>query len=225
MRCFLLTIGFLISLPPTGFALDTDHDLTARVKTALAADSALKSLSLMVSVQDGVAVVGGPVPSSAVNDRLTSTVKAIPGVTEARVNCWVPAGENPLPLAVKAKLAPPEVKGRTVALPLALPAGIEERAAYSPVPPPAPSAPRGPSEHPTIPSPRLPMTPSQDVAAAAEAVRSSDARFDGLVLSVSTGTVVIAGTVREGAEAWDLAAAVRRVPGVDRVVVARTTLR
>jgi hypothetical protein len=71
----------------------------------------------------------------------------------------------------------------------------------------------------------VPVTPSQDVAAAVEAVRKSETRFDGLTISVKAGTVLIAGRVRDGSEAWDLAAAIRRVPGVDKVVVGRTTLR
>ena len=100
-----------------------------------------------------------------------------------------------------------------------------QNAAYSPVPPPAPPAPKGPPEFPTIPSPRVPMTPSQDVAAAVDAVRKSDDRFTGLVLSVNAGTVLISGSIHDGTEAWDLAAAVRKVPGVDKVIVGRTTQR
>lgn len=219
MRHLLLAVGgtFLASM---AFASDTDHDLLLKVKTAIAAEPVLRSINVTVSVADGVAVLGGQVPSSSATELLVKAVKAVPGVSTVRADCWVPPTEDPLQAAMRAKLQPVSTPVKSPAVPF-----MGSSAAYSPVPPPAPPAPSGPPEYPTIPSPRVPVTPGQDVATAAEAIRKSDYRFDGLLLSVTAGTVTISGNVRDGAEAWDLAAAVRRVPGVERVIVGRTIPR
>lgn len=211
-----LILGGLVWLAGNLHAADPDCDLLLKVKAAIAAEPSLRSLNLMISVQDGIAVIGGPVPAANLKEPLVKAVKAVPGISDARVSCWIPAREDALPGLVKAKLHP--------VVPVQ-PMGLAATSAYSPVPPPAPPAPPGPKEYPTIPSPQVPVVPSQDVAAAVEQVRRSDRRFEGLVLAVNAGTITIAGTVRDGSEVWDLAAAVRKVPGVDKVIVARTTVR
>ena len=214
----------------------TDFDLMCRVKSAIAADPLLKNINLMVSVIDGGAVVGGAVASDAMSARVSQLLHTVPGITDVKVSCWVPTVEDPLRKMVAARLKAvtaaseipdPRIGATTVTLRhmptmtyLLEPAAMQPAAsAYSPVPPPAPPAPAGPPEFPTIPSPSVPVIPNQDVAAAVEAVQSSVLRYSTLKVVVKAGSVTISGTASDAADAWDLALELRKVPGVDRVIV------
>ena len=214
----------------------TDFDLMCRVKSAIAGDPLLKNINLMVSVIDGGAVVGGAVASDAMSARVSQILHTVPGITDVKVSCWVPAVEDPLRKMVAARLKAvtpateildPRIGATTVTLRhmptmtyLLEPAALRPAAsAYSPVPPPAPPAPSGPPEFPTIPSPSVPVLPKQDVAAAVEAVQSSVLRYSTLKVIVKAGSVAISGTASDAADAWDLALELRKVPGVDRVIV------
>ena len=207
-----------------------------RVKSAIATDPMLKNINLMVSVIDGGAVVGGAVASDAMSARVSQLLRTVPGITDVKVSCWVPAVEDPLRKMVAARLkagiAPDEVPDprigtTTVALRhiptmsyLLEPAAVRPAmSAYSPVPPPAPPAPSGPPEFPTIPSPSVPVLPKQDVAAAVEAVQSSILRYSTLIVAVKAGAVTISGAASDAADAWELASELRKVPGVERVIV------
>jgi hypothetical protein len=208
---------------------DSDLDLVSAVKTVLAAEAG--KLPLTVSVQDGVAVVGGAVPKAAMGDAIAARLKTLPGLKDVRLNLWVPAHEDPLASAVKAKLkdtvAIAPMAPAVTLMPVLRPAlnatppmtMVAQRAdtGYSPVPPPAPPAPAGGPEHATIPPPRVPVLPGQNVAVAAEAVKLLDARFQKLKLAIHYGTVTITGADMDAA--WDLAALVRKVPGVEKVIV------
>lgn len=220
----LLALAASACLATGGHAADSDNDITLKLKAAIAAVPELQSSNLMVSVQDGVAVIGGAVPSAGAIDDLKRIAARVPGVQLARVNCWSSEPEeDAVQAAVRSKLngeAVPPTVARGPSLPLVAPV-LAGRSAYSPVPPPAPPAPAGPPQFPTIPAPRVPVTPGQDVAAAVEAVRQADGRFAALTLSVQAGTVLIGGSSESGVEAWEFAAAVRRVPGVDKVIVGR----
>ncbi len=214
----------------------TDFDLMCRVKSAIAADPLLKNINLMVSVIDGGAVVGGAVASDAMSARVSQLLRTVPGITDVKVSCWVPAVEDPLRKMVAARLKAvtvvseipdPRIGATTVTLRhmptmtyLLEPSAMQPAAsAYSPVPPPAPPAPSGPPEFPTIPSPSVPVIPKQDVAAAVEAVQSSVLRYSTLKVVVIAGSVTISGTASDAADAWELALELRKVPGVDRVIV------
>ncbi|CAN5272352.1 hypothetical protein BH11PLA2_BH11PLA2_12680 [soil metagenome] len=227
----VLTTATVSAQVPTA---DADLDLIVKVKSALGANPEVKKLPLTVSVLDGVAVIGGAVPTATTGDLLAACVKAVPGLKEVRVNCWVPTNEDPLTAAVNEKLkstvatalppttiTPPLVP--VTPAPRPEPVGVTTAAkpsnGYSPVPPPAPPAPFGPSQYPTIPSPKVPVKPGQDVAAAVDAVKQLDRRYSGLKMSVNVGTVTIAGDNADAA--WDLAAEVRKVPGVEKVIVGR----
>ena len=93
--------------------ITTDFDLMCRVKSAIASDPMLKNINLMVSVIDGGAVVGGAVASDAMSARVSQLLRTVPGITDVKVSCWVPAVEDPLRKIVAARLkagtAPDEV--------------------------------------------------------------------------------------------------------------------
>jgi hypothetical protein len=219
-------------------AASPDLELTLRAKAALAAEADLKGLDLVVSIVDRVAVVGGPVPSATTADRVGRVLRGVPGLADVRVSCWVEPPDDPLKRLVADRLRP----GPAAELPRPAPAEAV------PEPPPADPRPAGrvvaqraggaPAgsllmdpvavrggraagpQYPTIPAPAVPVRPTPDLAAAVEDVRRADPRFAGLTADVRGGEVVIVGRAADG-DAWDLAAAVRRVPGVGRVALGR----
>lgn len=254
----LLALGLLAPLataiepPSTGRV--TDAELTRRIQTVLSADSVLRGRSLVVSVVDGVAVVGGPVASNEESARIGQLLKVVPDLSDVKISAWVPAIEDPLKKQIANRLkereAPasqpnnrlvsnePRPVARVVVqryeppvpalsllndpLPKTLSAvPARNDAAYSPLPAPAPAAPDGPPQYPTIPPPAVPVAPGQDVDSAIDAVRKGEPRFANLTVQIRSGTVTVAGSAAGAEDAWDFIAKVRKVPGVDRVVLGR----
>ncbi len=243
-----ILVGLLVTpalaAPP---AVVADPALEQRARSALAADRELAGLTLVVSVVDRIAVVGGPVPDAAVADRVGAAVRAVPGLAEVRVECWVPAAsEDPLrklvadrlrgderpPLALTPRPAPdpsppllalaprqPEeprptgtVTVQRIAVPSAL-AGLllDPVAAGGVLPMPAP----------TIPPPAVPASPAAGPGSAPTvlAALKRDPRFAGLTVEMRSGSAVIAGQAARHADTWAFADAVRKLPGVGRVVI------
>ena len=238
-RILRRALAGLIAVTPASAAdptLRSDMDLVHAARAALAADPETARVHLLVSVVDGGLVAGGPVPSDETAARVSVVLRNVPGVRHVAVNCWVPAAAaDPLKTAVRDKLLRPDplpdrlAAARTTANryvppvgPLLLEPVVPRPAGYSPLPPPAPPPPPGLPPYPTIRPPAVPVVPAQDVAAAVAEVRRTDPAFAGLSATVTGGTVVVSGRPADPAELWRLAAAVRRVPGVDRVVVRPT---
>ena len=71
--------------------------------TALDAEADLKGTNLVVSVVNGVAVIGGPVPSVAIARRAEQIVRKVEGMKEVRNTCFVSSGPDPLLKAVTEK--------------------------------------------------------------------------------------------------------------------------
>lgn len=57
-----------------------DSTLTARVKSALAADVGLKTVMLDIDSKDGAVIVTGKVASEDIKSRVTAAIKAVEGV-------------------------------------------------------------------------------------------------------------------------------------------------
>lgn len=100
------------SAPPT--VKHADDVLALRVQSAVANDTELgrHQLKLLVNVLDGVAVIGGPVPSLDVRPRLEAVVSTVEGVRRVKLTVWVPAPANvdPLVTRVGEQIAPPTRK-------------------------------------------------------------------------------------------------------------------
>ena len=232
--------------PPTA-PRPGDGELTRRVQSALASDPNLKHRSLVVSVVDGVAVVGGPVASSEESTRVDRLVRAIPDLTDVKLSTWVPTIEDPIKKRITEQLRgdsvrPPVGESRPIArvtvqryeppiptiaflgdpLPTLLTQAEPKRsdAAYSPLPAPLPAPPVGPPQYPTIPPPAVPIAPAQDLDAALAALRKEDARFAGLTVQHRAGTVTVAGSTDPDIT-WEFISRVRKVPGVDKVLLGR----
>jgi hypothetical protein len=224
---------------PAGTA---DVALARAALAAVDADPQLRAATVVVSVVDRVAVVGGPVPSADAARRAEEVVRAVPGVAEVRNRCYVQPGADPLirpvqdwpsPLPPRRLLADlpgvvsparPEAAGEPAAdaAVAAAPAG-QRRVAGKPsapadnvlLPPVAP----GGSVRPATPAPGLLTGRPAGPLDAAEAARRADPRFAGLTLTLADGTLVIGGTAARSSDAWELARQLRTVPGVDRVAV------
>jgi len=240
----------------------SDVELALKIRTALAAEADLAGLNLMISVQDRVALVGGPVPTSAVPARIETVLKALPGLDGVKVSCWVVMADDPLkklvaermkaplspsvpPLAVPLQVPPSNWPVMPHNPPVAVVVGSDDRRPPGIVtvqrfaPPaggflldpiarggePLPMLPMPAAvvaAYPTIPPPSVPTTPGDDPFAAAKA---SNVRFVGLTATPSKGLVVISGKVKNDADVWAFAEVVRKVPGVNLVVIGKVEVR
>lgn len=241
-----ILFGLLVTPAPAAPPLVVaDPALELRARSALAADRELAGLALMVSVVDRIAVVGGPVPDAAAAARVEAVVRAVPGLAEVRVECWVPAaGEDPLrrlvadrlrgedrpPLALTPRPAPDPSPPLLALAPPRPPEGPRptgtvtvQRIAASPALADlllAPVAAGGvlPMPTATVPPPAVPTSAAGSLPTVLAALKR-DPRFAGLTIEWRSGTAVIAGRAARDADAWAFAAAVRKLPGVGRVVV------
>jgi hypothetical protein len=242
-----------------------DVVLARSAMAALDADPRLRDVTLIVSVVDRVAVIGGPIPTSDHGRWAEERVRGVSGIADVKNRCFVQGRPDPLVRAVADRLAanprpitpelPPVVPGLkpvpidvasgpptnpalAVADPpagspstslrpaaesggfLLPPVNTTGTAPVSGVPPPVPgtltAAPSVPAVDPTRP---------ESVLNAAEYVRRTDPRFAGLTVRLENGTLVIAGRAPRASDAWDLSEALRRVPGIQRVVVANVEAR
>jgi hypothetical protein len=176
-----------------------------------------------------VAVVGGPVPDPAAKRAVEAAVNGVPGLAAVRLNCWVPLAPAPAVGPAKPPTTPPRLPAPDLP-PLAL-IPPHTPAPPRPDPPPPPPRPEAveadrPAERrgwlappvaggDTIPPAGVPPVPPARFAT----LTAADARFRQFRVDVGpTGTAVIAGR-GDPAAAWELAAVLRRQPGVARVVV------
>src|SRR5262245_2588539 len=83
--------------PPASAAPGLSDVVLARsALAALDAEPELRAVNLVVSVVDGVAVVGGSVPSAAVAKRAEQALRKVDGIKEVRNTCFVSSGPDPL---------------------------------------------------------------------------------------------------------------------------------
>jgi len=98
-----------------------------------------------------------------------------------------------------------------------------ENVLFGPVGPTGPGRTIPPAAVPFVPLSPVRATPVAarpgDPAVAAEAARRADRRYAGLRVEARDGTLVVAGTAARAVDAWDLARALRGIPGVGRVAV------
>lgn len=126
---------------------------------------------------------------------------------------------------------PPAEEPRVTLKPVAPPADsvlLPPVAPAATVAPPALTPPARPAvltTTPTAPTTAVVAARPGDVLTAATAVRIATPKFAALTVEMRDGTLVIGGTARRAADAWELAQALRRVPGVERVAVGAVEVR
>lgn len=230
--------------PPPAANLSVERAALAAVD----ADPQLRAASVVVSVKDGVAVVGGPVPSADAARRAEAVVRAVPGVSEVRNCCYVQPAPDPLLRPVLDWTSPLPPRRLLADLPGVLPAVKPERepadaVAAAPVsqsvslkttapgeglflPPvaagvvPPPAAPVYGPAAPAVLTGR-PAGPLE----AADAARRANPRFAGLTVELRDGAVVVGGAAGRAGDAWDLARELQNLPGVSLVVVGPVTVK
>lgn len=83
--------------------------------------------------------------------------------------------------------------------------------------------PGGADTMPNIPPQRVPVSPVSNAAPTLEqqvgALRASDPRFGWLTIRLDNSTATVSGRAARFADAWDYAAALRKIPGIDRVII------
>lgn len=89
---------------PFRSATVSDTVLARSVLVAIDTDPELRGVNLVVSIVDGVAVIGGPVSSTSVVKRAEWVVRRVPGIKDVKNGCFVASGPDPLMTALAEKL-------------------------------------------------------------------------------------------------------------------------
>lgn len=211
--------------PPTS-ALGKIRDLAATVKArrVLQENPALAELNLGVSVENGVAQVWGPVPTTELAREAVVRLEGISGVRQVRSNFYVEDRKDrrlldlvrPEGVPERIEAAKPEIE--TGKLPPLRPAVTVGRTTR-------------PAENgPTLFAPRA--VPSQRSEAAAEQPRSTgslseqvrqlqqaEPRFRGIVVEVQNQSLHVRQGNQSGADVMELVQKLRRLPGVRDVLL------
>lgn len=235
----LLALAALAAIPPA-FAGDREaeqREADARqklyVRRALGEDAGLAPYAgdIWVEVRGTTAVLSGKVPSAALRQRalfMAGQVKGIGAVGGADLHVvpqdGVPDLPSPFPEGAppRAALAGNSRDGRTTQAPRTPdPAEPEPPPAVTllaPVPASGPAQPQ-----PSVPIvqmlPPRPLSEPPDLASAVEALRRKEERFGRLTVEVRQKTVYLRGTAARWGDVNDLASAVRRLPGVEAVIL------
>jgi hypothetical protein len=225
----LLTAPATAADPFPGEGVPSDLKLTVAARRALLDEDRLAGVPLGVSVRHGTAILWGTAPSGELIRLALDRLRRLPGVAGVRSEvlletvAW-PAADSPAaapegPSAVCTSPAPgPRAPGE-----LAGQVGPRGRAPGLPLAgsaaPPGPGVALGPPVAGGLPAaePRRPIPRSADLGAAVERVRRGDRRFIAFQAEVRERTVILHGSA--GEDLMDFAEAVRRLPGVERVLV------
>jgi osmotically-inducible protein OsmY len=89
---------------PARPAVVTDTVMERNILAALDADPELRRVNLVVTVVDGVAVIGGPVASTAIAKRAEAIVRKQPDIKDVKNGCAVTSGPDPLLIALAEKM-------------------------------------------------------------------------------------------------------------------------
>ena len=186
------TVPGVLSVRVTGWVTGAEDPLTAAVRKELAGPPAPATAKPALPT---LVLVPRPDPAT------TTPPSALPR----------PAAAEPADGSVTAQRIPAAVANGFLLAPVG-PNGVDPSAA---------PAPYGAIVYPTIPPQGVPVgtLTSGGTAVAIDAARTADPRFARLGVELRGGTAVISGLSVRLADAWDFAAAVRKVPGVERVVV------
>jgi osmotically-inducible protein OsmY len=237
-RALLLAICGLVAIPSAfpGERGTEQRDADARqklyVRRALNEDAGLAphTADLWIEVRGTTAVLSGKLPSAMLKQRAVFLAGQVKGIAEVRgdeLQVVAPDGVPDLPSPFVEGVPPPGTlagngkDGRTTRVP---------KKAEVPEPEPgrvtllAPIHVSGPAPTPSPASvieilPPRPLPEQPDLPAAIEALRQKEGRFRRLKVEVRRKAVYLSGTVSRWDDVNDLAAAVRRIAGVEAVIL------
>jgi hypothetical protein len=220
-----------------------DLQLTVQARRLLAQDPQLRPLNLGVKVQDGTATLWGGVPSAKLAGLAIDRLKTISSLERVRSELSI----EPLPDLLAG--APPSLPPAHFApledtTPRRKPSGelMPRTAEHGPVPLRPSSEPRQPrtdaapgagvtllppfaNERQGTPTTQgssaslLPPRAEPSLANQVDRLRRADDRFKHIEVRIEGGAVTLAGAAYRQADLDDLAQAVSRLPGVERVIV------
>jgi hypothetical protein len=182
-----------------------DWQIALQARHVLWDEPPFDKLNLGVTVRDGVAVLSGPVPSTAVANQAVAKLKAVPGLRDVRNETFVPAADEPMALSMPHTV--------TSSRPM-----VSVGPAVSP--PPSPVAPAAPPQQSVVAlSPRAAVPVKRmTIADQVEALRLADRRFQQVSVEVRETVILLRGKVTRSSDAWEFATTVRSIPGVTGVV-------
>jgi osmotically-inducible protein OsmY len=208
---------------PSSSEADRSRDarLTLRARQALQQDPGLAALPLVgVSVRANAATLWGSVPAAELARRAETIVRQVPGIFEVRNDLRVEAANDPLVEFLKTTPPRPRTTIPEVAWLANRPTAILTGRPDEPTPTPAPSA-NGVALLPpiTLDSPRPAATTVPELIGAIDRLQKADVRFQQVQIDVQGGLVRLGGTVNRWEEMFELAQAIARLPGVERVIL------
>jgi osmotically-inducible protein OsmY len=240
-RALFLALTALVTIPSafSGDRQAEQRDADARqkllVRRALGKDKALAPYlgDVWIEVRGTTAILSGELPSEALKQRALFLAREVKGVGEVRGDALQVVAQDGIPdlpspfvegVPPRGALAANSRDGRTTQAPRK-----SDLSGADPAPPSVtllpPVAVGGLSPAPVakpaveiLPPRPLPDAPP-DLVSAVEALRRKDNRFRRLKVEVRHKRVFLSGTVSRWDDVNDLANAVRRLPGVEAVVV------
>lgn len=202
-------------LPARQEELLENLQLGLRARQAMLLDPALAKLNIGVKVQARAAILWGCVPAEPLVRQACAKVEAVPGILQVRSELRVETPDDPIneflrqPCTRKGPALVEKVRATyraqavfTSLLSSAGPAGLDVMPAIV-IPPPDEATARVYAELP----------------GAVEQLCKADSRFKGIQPRVDAGVVHLEGTVTRLAPVYELARAVARLPGVQRVLI------
>jgi osmotically-inducible protein OsmY len=215
--------------PPPAFDVH-DARLTLEARRLILQDRELARFNLGVSINQGVAVVWGRVPSETLARRALEHVRQIRGIFEVHEELQI----LPFEFGTEPPDNPPERRdlNRVVSSPGALmgrtgrkppvvvdPAPIGAAVTLLPPVPATVACPPAKLDPPAVLLPPATSALSASLESAVEQLRRSDRRFEQVRAEVRQGTVYLSGTGARTEDIRELAQQVSRLPGVAGVVI------
>jgi hypothetical protein len=218
--------------PPANPSTTVDLRLAVHAQQALQQDPALARFNLLVRVRNGMATVGGTVPSTEIARQVVKKLEQVKGLfgvrSELRVIAEPPGGEPPvIPILpdppTQTQSASPNPESGTIGTftgrPAHEPPPLDKAAPPPPTPEARPLSP-GVSLHPPIPVREAqPQNPPPGLSSVIEKLRRADERFRLIEPEVRGGTVILGGSAARGEDAMEFARLVSQVAGAERVVL------
>jgi hypothetical protein len=227
----VLVLMLLFAAPLT--ASDRDFELESKVHRALSANDPLKKLNLFVRVIDGKASLSGAVPSAELRQQALRIAEKVDGVLAVRGDGLYVASSGPKAkpmIVVPLEDRPTQTRSASPGSPPS-----DSRTPFSPTPSPRPAdtgeqitllAPEAALRPARAPEPaRLTVNPRSAppvvaLTPAVEGLRRNNPRFQQIRTQVRNATVYIYPGNTSGEDVMLFAQAVRRLSGVQHVIVA-----
>lgn len=227
LALLLLLSLSLVASPALAWAADpraTDLEIETKARRALRNDARLAPLNLNVHVAGGTARLSGPVPSPQHKQRAIAIVERVEGVLKVTAHDLYVSSTAQGPKQFTVRIEDDGPTETRSASPHSLSNGT---APQSPggrqitllAPEVAPRPARAPEAARLTANPR-PASPISSIPTALKQLRQRDRRFRQIRTQVQGATVYIYPSDAPGEDAMLFAQAVRRVPGVQNVLVA-----